>query len=216
LTKYLHSAVRTAVLLTGTALCALALSLVDPTSLQVQLDGDYLRIAAPRLNFLSGKPLERLKDGASVAFIAQLTITTSPTSLAPVARSVARFAFSYDIWEERFSVAKIGPKPDSRRTVSHLSAQTAEDWCFENLVVDRSQIPPDKPFYIQLDLRAEDPQDQLSFLGDPGINITRLIEIFGRPGRPAQPRWTGTSGPWRIADLRKEDLKKNEIKGTRG
>jgi hypothetical protein len=197
--------------LTGTVLCAFALSLVDPTSLLVQLDGDYLRIAAPRLNFLSGKPLERLKDGASVAFIGQLTITTSPNSLAPVARSVARFAFSYDIWEERFSVAKIGPKPDSRRTMSHLSAQTAQDWCFENLVVDRSQIPLDKPFYIQLDLRAEDPQDQLSFLGDPGINITRLIEIFGRPGRGAQPRWVGTSGPWRL-----DDLKKNEIKGPRG
>ncbi len=209
--KLLHSTVRTAVLLTGTALCAFALSLVDPTGLLVQLDGDYLRIAAPRLNFLSGKPLERLKDGASVAFIGQLTISTSPNSLTPIARSVARFAFSYDIWEERFSVAKIGAKPDSRRTVSHLSAQTAQDWCLENLLIDRSQIPPDKPFYIHLDLRAEDPQDQISFLGDPGINITRLIEIFGRPGRGAQPRWVGTSGPWRL-----DDLKKFEIKGPRG
>jgi len=197
--------------LTGTALCAFALTMVGATGLLVQLDGDYLRIAAPRLNFLSGKLLERLKDGASVAFIGQLTISTSPNSLTPIARSVARFAFSYDIWEERFSVAKIGAKPDSRRTVSHLSAQTAQDWCLENLLIDRSQIPPDKPFYIHLDLRAEDPQDQISFLGDPGINITRLIEIFGRPGRGAQPRWVGTSGPWRL-----DDLKKFEIKGPRG
>jgi hypothetical protein len=211
LRKRLHSTVRIAALVAGTALCAFALSLVGATDLLVHLDGDYLRIAAPRLNFLSGKPLERLKDGGSVAFIGQLTISTSPNSLTPLARSVARFAFSYDIWEERFSVTKIGPKPDSRRTMSHLSVQTAEDWCFDNLVIDRSQIPSDKPFYIQLDLRAEDPQDQLSFLGDPGINITRLIEIFGRPGRGAQPRWVGTTGPYRL-----DDLRKFEIKGTRG
>jgi hypothetical protein len=207
--------------LTGAVSCAFALSLVGPTDLLVQLDGDYLHISAPRLNFLSGKPLERLKDGASAAFIGQLTITTSLNSLAPVARSVARFAFSYDIWEERFSVTRIGQRPDSRRTISHLSAQTAEDWCLDNLVIDRSQIPSDKPFYIQLDLRAEDPRDQIAFLGDPGINLTRLIEIFGRPGRSAQPRWVGTTGPWRIEDFRKDDLKKddlrkNEIKGTRG
>ena len=193
-------------------MCAFALTpAAGPTDLLVHLDGDYLRITAPRLNFLSGQPLERLKDGASVAFIGQLTVSTSPNSLAPVARSMARFAFSYDIWAERFSVTKIGQNPDSRRTVSHLSAQMAEDWCIENLAIDRSQIPPDKPFYIQLDLRAEDPRDQLSFLGDPGINITRLIEIFGRPGRSAQPRWFGTAGPYRL-----DDLRKIEIKGTRG
>lgn len=207
--KALHSIVRIAALAAFAALCVFALTL-GSLNLSAHLEGDSLRITAQHLNFLAGKPLERLKDGASVAFIGQLTVTTSPNSL-PTARSVARFAFSYDIWEERFSVTKIGQKPDSRRTMSHLSAQMAEDWCLENLIVDRSQIPADKPFYIQLDLRAEDPQDQLSFLGDPGINITRLIEIFGRPGRSAQPRWFGSAGPYRL-----DDLKKIEIKGTRG
>jgi hypothetical protein len=210
LRKSPHSTVRIAAVLAGTALCVFGLSL-NPNDLRVYLDGDYLRLSAPRLYFLSGKPLERLKDGASVAFIGQLTISLSPTSLQPLSRSVARFAFSYDIWEERFSVSKIGPNANSKRTASHLSAQAAQDWCLDNLVIDRSQIPSDKPFYIQLDLRAEDPQDQLSFLGDPGINITRLIEIFGRPGRSAQPRWVGTAGPYRL-----EDLRKFEIKGPRG
>lgn len=208
--KPLRTFVRTTACAAATALCAFALTL-GAGDIQVHLDGDYLRIAAPRLDFLSGKPLDRLKDGASVAFIGQLTISTSPNSLVPAARSVARFAFSYDIWEERFSVTKIGQQADSRRTASHLSAQMAEDWCLENLAIDRSQIPADKPFYVQLDLRAEDPRDQLSFLGDPGINITRLIEIFGRPGRSAQPRWLRTAGPYRLDDLRKV-----EIKGTRG
>ncbi len=177
--------------------------------LSVHLDGDYLRVSLPHLDFLQGKPLDRLKDGASVAFLGQLTITSSPGSLQPIAKTVARFALSYDIWEERFSVTKIGL--DSRRSQSHLSAQATENWCLDNLGIDRSQLPADKPFYVNLDLRVEDPKDQLSAIGDPGINITRLIEIFGRPSRGAQPRWLKSSGPFRL-----EDLKRSEIRGTRG
>jgi hypothetical protein len=131
--------------------------------------------------------------------------------VTPATRSIARFALSYDIWEERFSVTKIGQSPGSRRTVSHLSAQAAENWCLDNLTVDRAQIPPDQQFWVQLDLRGEDPRDQLGIIGDPGINITRLIEIFGRPARAAQPRWMLSSGPHRLADL-----KKFEIRSTRG
>jgi hypothetical protein len=177
----------------------------------VHLDGDYLRITLPHLDFLKGKPLERLKDGASVAFISQLSIGTSPNSLTPIARAVARFALSYDIWEERFSITRIGQSPESRRTVAHLSQQAAENWCIENMVIDRSELPPDKDFYVQLDLRAEDPRDQLGIIGDPGINFTRLIEILGRAPRSPQERWLLNSGPYRLADL-----KKTEIRGTRG
>jgi hypothetical protein len=179
--------------------------------LPVRLDGDYLRISLPKIDFLQGKPLERLKDGATIAFIGQLTLSTSPNSLNPIARAVARFALSYDIWEERFSVTKIGQNPESRRSVSHLTAQAAESWCLDNLLIDRSQIPTDRQFYVQLDLRAEDPRDQLGIIGDPGINFTRLIELLGRAPRSAQPRWLLNSGPLRFADL-----KKNEIRGTRG
>jgi hypothetical protein len=179
--------------------------------LAVHLDGDYLRVTLPHINFLEGKPLDRLKDGGSVAFLGQLTITTTPSSLIPIARSVARFALSYDIWEEKFSVTKIGQTPDSRRSQSHLSAQQTETWCLDNLGIDRSQIPTDRQFYVNLDLRAEDPRDQIGIIGDPGINITRLIEIFGRPSHSAQPRWQKSSGPFRL-----EDLKKSEVRGYRG
>jgi hypothetical protein len=177
----------------------------------VRLDGDFLRIALPHLEFLKGKPLDRLKDGASVAFIGQVTITTGPNSLNPVARSVARFALSYDIWEERFSITKIGQNFDARRSVSHLSEQAAEAWCIDNLTVDRSQLPADKEFWVQLDLRTEDPRDQTGVVGDPGISITRLIEIFSRPARGAQSRWLSSSGPFRLADLKRLD-----VRGPRG
>lgn len=192
------------------ACCAFALA-VSSADLSVHLDGDYLRVAAPNLNFLSGKPLERLHDGQSVAFIGQLTISPSLNSMGTQARAVARFALSYDIWEERFSVTKIGERPEARHSASHLSVMQAENWCLDNLAIDLSQIPSDQPFYVQLDLRVEDPRDQLGIIGDPGINITRLIEIFGRPARGAQPRWLLSSGPYKLADLRK-----SEIRGTRG
>jgi hypothetical protein len=191
--------------------CALGAVSSASDDLVVFLDGDYLRVSLPHIDFLKGKPVERLKDGASVAFIGQITITTSPNSISPVARSVARFALSYDIWEERFSVTKIGQSPESRRTASHLSAQATENWCLDNLVIDRSQVPADKQFYVQLDLRAEDPKDQLGIIGDPGINLTRLIEMFGRAPRSPQERWLFNSGPFRLADL-----KKTEIRGVRG
>jgi hypothetical protein len=179
--------------------------------LLVRLDGDYLRIALPHLDFLQGKPLDRLKEGASVAFIGQVTVTTSPNSLAPVARSVAKFAFSYDIWEERFSITKIGQGFDAGRSVSHLKAQAAESWCIDNLTVDRSELPADKPFWVQLDLRTEDPRDQAGVVGDPGISITRLIEIFSRPARSASRWLSDMSGPYRLAEL-----KRLEVKGPRG
>ena len=124
---------------------------------------------------------------------------------------MARFALSYDIWEERYSVTKIGQFSDSRRSVSHLSAQAAEDWCVDKLMIDRSQVPADRDFYVQLDLRAEDPKDQSGIIGDPGINLTRLIEMFGRVPRSPQERWLFNSGPFRLPDL-----KKTEIKGVRG
>ncbi|MDP9172171.1 MAG: hypothetical protein M3N54_16255, partial [Acidobacteriota bacterium] len=185
------------------ASCAFGVALVA-NQLIVHLDGDYLRVTVPRLNFLSGKPLERLKDGATVAFIGQLSISQAPNAVVADARYVARFALSYDIWEQQFSVTKIGERPESRRSVSHLSAQATENWCLDNLTIDRSQLPADKPFYVQLDLRSEDPRDTLGIIGDPGgINITRLIEMFSRPARSAQPRWLLNNGPFRLSELRK-------------
>jgi hypothetical protein len=182
-----------------------------PEDLVVRLDGDYLRISLPHIDFLKGKPLDHLKDGASVAFIGHVTITTSPNSITSVASEMARFAFSYDIWEERFSVTKLGESPGSRRTASHLSVQAAENWCLDNLSIDRSWIPVDKPFYVQLDLFAEEPRDQSGIIGDSGINLTRLIEMLGRAPRGPRERWLLTSGPLRLADL-----KKSEIRGPRG
>jgi len=184
--------------------CVLFAVTTPPPKLLVHLDGDFLRVSALHLNFISGKTLERLKNGDSIAFVAHLTVTSAPNSLVSDTGSVARFALSYDIWEEKFSVTKIGDRPETRRSgASHLSAQATENWCFDNLTLDRSSLPPDRPFYVQLDLRAEDPQDQLGIVGEAGISITRLIDLFSRPPRATQPHWSVPGGPYRVADLKK-------------
>jgi hypothetical protein len=187
-----------------TAVCALAVG-PTPARLFAYLDGDLLRISAPQLSFLAGKPLERLKDGASVAFVGQVTVATSPGSVVPVARAAARFALSYDIWEEKFSITLFGDKPGARRAVSHLSVSGAENWCLDNLTLPRAEIPSNAPFWVQLDLRAEDPRDALGVVGEPGINITRLIEVFSRPTRGSQPRWMLSAGPYKLGELRHSD-----------
>lgn len=172
--------------------------------LSVRLDDDNLHIVAPELHFLTGKPLERLKDGASVAFLGQLSLSTDAHRTVQ-SRAVARFALSYDIWGERFSVTKISQVGGKavRRSVSNLSSQAAQAWCLENLYIDLAGVPPDNQFWVRLDFRAEDPKDSTGVLGEPGINLTRLIEIFSRPARDKQPRWQLDAGPLRLVDLRR-------------
>jgi hypothetical protein len=190
------------VLVAGAAMSALAIE-YNEFRLTARLEGEQLHVAAPNFSFLTGKPLQRLKDGASVAFIAQLTVSTSPNYLIPDARSVARFAVSYAIWEENFSITRITDLPDQKRSVSHLSGPAAEAWCFENLTINRADLPADRPFYIQLDLRVEDPRDQSGVIGDTGISIKRMVEIFSQPAREKQTRWVLNSGPLRLDELRR-------------
>jgi len=175
--------------------------------LAVRLDGDFLHVSAPNFSFLSGKSLERLKEGAAVAFIAQLSVSSLPNGM-PEAHSAARFAVSYGIWEERFSVTTITDLPGQKRAVSHLSGPDAEAWCLNNLTINRANLPIDRPFYVQLELRVEDPRDQSGLIGDTGLSIKRMVEIFSQPVRQKQDHWP----PWTAGPLRLEDL----LKGTRG
>ena len=117
---------------------------VAQTKLLVHLDDDFLRISAPRLSFLSGSALDRLKSGSTVAFVGQLTVAGVPNAVVADARSVARFALSYDIWEEKFSVTRFGDRPEARRTVSHLSAQATERWCLDSMAIAYAQRHPQR------------------------------------------------------------------------
>lgn len=184
-------------LLAGVALPLSCLSGAE--RLSVTWDGDDLHVAAPQLHFLAGKPLNRLKDGAAVVFLTQLTLTTDnfTTSLR---RTPERFVFSYDLWEEKFSVTKLG---EGQRTISHLSATAAEAWCLDNVAISATGLPQDRPFWLRFELRAAEPRDEAAVIGESGLNLTRLIEIFSRRPRDQQPQWTADAGPLRLGDLKR-------------
>ncbi|MCU1263604.1 MAG: hypothetical protein JWO80_6489 [Bryobacterales bacterium] len=178
---------------------------LNAQNLVVRLNhGNFVHISAPSLHFLTGKPLERLKDGATVSFFGQLSISNDANATVQ-ARAIARFALSYDIWEEKFKATRfsISKTETPARSASNLSAAAAEAWCLDNLTIDASQFPPSKPIWIRLELRAEDGQDSPGVVGDPGINLTRLIELFSRPPHIKEPGWRLDVGPLRLADLRK-------------
>jgi hypothetical protein len=160
-------------------------------------DGDNIHVVAPQLHFLSGKPLERLKDGASVTFFSQLTLSTD-ANRSVFRRLPERFVVSYDLWEEKFAVTRLSGNP---RSASHLSAGAAEAWCLERMSISAAGLDPQRPFWLRFELRAADPKEEAGILGEPGINITRLIELFGRRPRAEQPQWTLDAGPLRLADL---------------
>ena len=98
--------------------------------LEVRLNSDRLKVAAPSLDFLSGKPLERLKNGASVLFHFQLSLL-SENKLMMIERAAERFVVSYDLWEETFSVARSG---SARPAVSHLKPQAARAWSMPKML----------------------------------------------------------------------------------
>ena len=70
----------------------------------ITFDGDNLHVSAPTLHFLSGRPLARLKDGATVVYLSQLTLFSDAYTTV-LGRSMDRFVISYDIWaDDKFSV----------------------------------------------------------------------------------------------------------------
>jgi hypothetical protein len=171
--------------------------------LRPRLVGDRLFVGAPQLRFLMGRPLERLHNGSSVWFDFSLSaLAERPAAgVAPrvLERAVERFAVSYDLWEEKYSVSRLSPPALS---ASHLTSALVESWCLDHFPLATASLAPDRPFWLRLEVRAEDPRDRPAFLDETGVNLSRLIELFSRPSRAGQTSWLVDDGPFRLADLK--------------
>lgn len=178
--------------------CGMCLT-VDAESLDVRLTGDFIRVSAPQFRFVIGKPLERLQNGAPVPFAMQLSVSTDRWA-SVLQRDIERFVLSYDLWEEKFSAAKMG---HPRKSVSNLSARQAEAWCVDGLSLAPGSIAPQQAFWVRLEVRAENPAEQAELERQESVSLTRLIEIFSRRARGEQTRWVAEAGPVRLAELRK-------------
>ena len=168
-------------------------------SIKVTYDGDNLHVAAPTLHFLTGKPLERLKYGDVVAYVAQLNLLDDSRT-AVIRPQKGRFVVSYALWEEKFSVTQLVSTPGSApRTVEGLSAAAAESWCFENLTMNTLGLAPNLYYWLRLELRtgtARDFADESKI----GISLHDLIEFLGRKNTEVT-HWGPLETRVRLADL---------------
>jgi hypothetical protein len=171
-------------------------SLAAPRLLIRREGPSSLRVAAPQIRFLTGKPLEQLKNGATVSFALQVSITSSESASNYLGRMFDRFVVSYDLWEEKFKATKPGPP---LREASRLSVPACEAWCLDELMPIPASLIASRQFWIKLELRVEDPKEWAGIVGD-GINLNRLVELFSRPPRVTQS-WTETAGPLKLQDL---------------
>lgn len=173
--------------------------------LQVRFDGDSLRVSAPSLHFLSGKALERMKDGDAVAYLANLELLTENKTFT-LRQQRGRFVVSYALWEDRFSVRQLANNP---MAVDGLSAQAAEAWCFENLGLSTIGLAPDRFYWLRFDIRTANARD-IAAEGLPGFSLSRMIEWLGKKNSE-QTQWGPLERRVRLADLPRPP-----VRGPRG
>jgi len=174
--------------------------MVAGQSLTVRIDGPQLRIAAPRLHFLVGGALSRLHDGATVKYAFQLEAKADKNGIV-LARTQEQFAVSYDLWEEKFAVTKLGSAP---RSISHLSAAAAEAWCIENVAIPVAALGANQSFWVRLDYRVDDSGSATEQSDNSGFTLTGLIDIFSRRTRSEQLHGSDEVGPLRLESLKKK------------
>lgn len=179
-------------------LCVLA------QDLTVRRAADALLVSAPRLHFLTGKPLERMRNGASVTYDMQLSVLNESRQLV-LRRGFERFVVSYDLWEEKFSATRMRT---ARTSASHLSAEAAESWCLDRLSVPVGGLGTDKPVIVRLDIRAQESKDRRASDDDTGISLGRLIEIFSRAGNPSSgTQWRAEAAPISLQSILQQNSK---------
>jgi hypothetical protein len=154
------------------------------------------------VHFLSGQPLARLRNAAEVPFDIQ-TKLWSGTRNNLVRQAEYRFVVSFDLWQEDYAVVAL---QTPRKSKTHLTAAAAEKWCVDQMSLDTSGLSSSEPIWTQLEIRAEEPVREGGLfgrhdIGESGISLTPIIEVFSRPPRAQQPHWTFTRGPVTLGQL---------------
>lgn len=169
-----------------------------PQALRLERVGDHLRVAAPQFHFLSGKAAEKLRNGSTVTFVLTMVIWPEHGRRIPLLRQDS-FVVSFDLWEEKYSVAQ--KRPDGK-SASRLSAAAAEDWCLENMAIPVHSIPERQSFMVRLECSVE--ENEKSDIGDnhSAITLASLIDVFSRRKEAAPIHWEVSAGPFRIEQLK--------------
>lgn len=161
----------------------------------VRTVADVLHVQARGFSFIEGPVLARLKEGRSVRIDFEVTVLAKPGGQV-MKQLMQSFALSFDLWEERFAVSRMGAPPSS---ISHLRQRDAETWCLENLRMPVSSlgIGRDMPFWIRLAYRV---QDVVAAAEEQGERYTLrgLIDRLSRRSEEDNLARSIDAGPFRL------------------
>lgn len=185
-----------ALLAAGMAVIAAGLARLTAQTPTLTLTGDAVHVRAPEFHFLQGDLLTRLRDGRSARIDVRLDILARRDG-TPVAHAEQAFNVSFDLWEERFAIAKAGPPA---RSVTHLTSAAAEAWCVDNVTVPVAELGTNRsaPLWIRLTLRVHEDPAPREADGDPPFSIRHLIDALSRRSPAEDPARVLTAGPIRL------------------
>jgi hypothetical protein len=176
------------------ALCAIGLGAQAVTVTRI---ADTIVVRAPAFAFIKGDPLVRLREGRSVRVELHLSVLPRPGAAAAT-QIQQGFVLSYDLWEERFAVTRVGPPSTA---ASYLTSAAAEAWCLEQLAVPVAALGVlgrDTPFWIRLEYRVLDGTTTSEGSDTPGFTLRTLIDALS--ARRQATAWTDAieAGPFRL------------------
>jgi hypothetical protein len=177
-------------------LCAYAFA--QSQSLTVERHGDHLHVMAAKLHFLKGPALEKLHNGATVHYIFTITVNAQNNEMKSY-QLRERFAISYDLWEEKFSVVH---STMHNRSASRLSADMAETWCLENMPIAVREIPASHPFMVRLECSIDESEKEDGGKGDYLLSLEGLYEVFSRKRSDQPIKCEAASGSLRLDNLK--------------
>jgi hypothetical protein len=172
--------------------------LAQSSRLNVERRRDFLRVTAPDLHFLTGKALDRLHDGSTVNFGVVLTVVPEKKG-KPGFTLHERFAVSFDLWEEKYSV--IQSRLDGHRA-SRLTAVMAEAWLLDAMPIPIRSIPEQEPFIVRLECYADKPEIENGDKSRAGLTLAGLIDVFSRKDNEKPLRWEAATRQLRLSDLK--------------
>ena len=153
--------------------------------------------AAPSARFIEGAVMDQLRDGRSVRVDFALTVLHAPRG-SVIAEARQSFTLSFDLWEQRFAVTRIGPMP---RSISHLTARAAEDWCLDNVTVPVASLgrtARDTPFWVRVEYRIPD-RSTTAGPDDSTFTLQTLIDVLSRRREDENRGKSVEAGPFRLS-----------------
>jgi hypothetical protein len=165
-------------------------------TITIRTVADALHVQVRGLSFIEGPVLTRLKEGRSVLIDFELTVLAKPDG--PIVKQAMHgFTLSFDLWEERFAVSRIGSPPKS---VSHLRPRDAENWCLDNLTMPVSSLGlgRDTPFWVRLAYRVRDVAPEANEAPGERYTLRGLIDRLSRRREEADLAKSVDAGPFRL------------------